>query len=88
MNECYLGNSNATVEKIADSRKYDLYLVTGDEIPFTQDGTRDGEHIRHDMHKRFIEKLTDTGRSFKVITGSREVRRKAAIKLIDAILTK
>ncbi|MEQ6897742.1 AAA family ATPase [Microbacterium sp. KR10-403] len=30
-----------------------LYVLTGDEIPFVQDGMRDGEHIRHDMQQRF-----------------------------------
>lgn len=30
-----------------------LYLLTGDEIPFVQDGLRDGEHLRHDMQQRF-----------------------------------
>ncbi|GAA4167708.1 AAA family ATPase [Gryllotalpicola koreensis] len=29
------------------------YLLTGDEIPFVQDGTRDGEHLRHAMQQRF-----------------------------------
>lgn len=84
--ERYMNTSSPAVEKIADSRSYDLYLVTGDEIPFIQDGTRDGEHIRHDMHKRFIEKLTKTQRPFKVLTGSREERLQSAIQLIDKIL--
>ena len=34
-----------------------LYLLTGDEIPFVQDGLRDGEHLRHDMQQRFRDVL-------------------------------
>ena len=55
--ERYLGTRSPEVEAIADGRAYALTIVTGDEIPFEQDGTRDGEHIRHDMHKTFIERL-------------------------------
>jgi NadR type nicotinamide-nucleotide adenylyltransferase len=35
-----------------------LYLLTGDEIPFVQDGLRDGEHLRHDMQQRFRDVLS------------------------------
>ena len=42
----YLGRREATVEAIAALRHYDLYLLTDVDIPFVQDGFRDGEHIR------------------------------------------
>lgn len=32
-------------------------ILTGDEIPFVQDGIRDGEHIRHSMQQRFRDVL-------------------------------
>lgn len=32
-------------------------ILAGDDIPFVQDGLRDGEHIRHDMQQRFRETL-------------------------------
>jgi hypothetical protein len=34
-----------------------LYVLTGDEIPFVQDGLRDGEHLRGWMTQRFREVL-------------------------------
>ena len=43
--ERYLRRQSAEVETIANNRRYDLYLLTGTEIPFVQDGLRDGEHI-------------------------------------------
>jgi HTH-type transcriptional regulator, transcriptional repressor of NAD biosynthesis genes len=86
--ERYMGNQSKDLEDFANGRSYDLYIVTGDEIPFVQDGLRDGEHIRHKMHERFIEKLTETNRHFICVNGSVEERLKQAIGAIDQILVK
>ncbi len=79
----YLGHRSPAVEAIADSHRYDLYLLTGDEIPFVQDGTRDGEHIRHWMHDTFVEELARTGRDYVLLRGSREERLARAGAAID-----
>jgi nicotinamide riboside kinase len=81
-----MGTTAPEVEAIADSSPHDLYIVTGDEIPFVQDGTRDGEHIRHDMHKRFLEKLNETNRPYIVVSGPPEERVREATHAIDALL--
>jgi NadR type nicotinamide-nucleotide adenylyltransferase len=81
--ERYMGSESPDVETIANGRSYTLYIVTGDEIPFEQDGTRDGEHIRHWMHERFIEKLTNTNRPFIAVSGTKEERLQQAIGHID-----
>jgi NadR type nicotinamide-nucleotide adenylyltransferase len=83
--ERYMGNRSAAVEAIAARRSYELYILTGDEIPFEQDGIRDGEHIRHDMHRRFIERLTEDGKRYILVNGSREARLAAAVGAIDAL---
>ena len=44
--ERYLGHRSAAVERLAADRRYALHILTADDIPFVQDGTRDGEHIR------------------------------------------
>ncbi|OGW39558.1 MAG: histidine kinase, partial [Nitrospirae bacterium GWC2_56_14] len=67
--ERYLHHRSAEVETIASTRRYDLYILTGDEIPFVQDGQRDGEHVRHWMHERFIEALTETNRPWVLVSG-------------------
>ena len=72
--ERYLGSWSQAVEKVAKGRSYALTLLTGDEIPFVQDGYRDGEHIRHTMTKRFEEVLTRLDEPFHWIRGSRESR--------------
>ena len=51
--ERYVGSRSLSVEAMAKQRQPDLYLLTGDEIPFVQDGLRDGEHLRPWMSERF-----------------------------------
>lgn len=85
--ERYNNNRSKKVEAIADIRHYDLYILTGDEIPFVQDGTRDGEHIRHDMHRKFIERLDETNRNYILVTGSKEERLKLSVQAIKKLFT-
>ena len=81
--ERYMGSRSAAVDKLAAERQYALTIVTGDEIPFVQDGLRDGEHVRHDMHKRFIERLQETKQPYIIVSGSREERLAQAIAAIS-----
>ncbi|HCE44765.1 MAG TPA: histidine kinase [Lentisphaeria bacterium] len=85
--ERYMNRRNTEIEELANKRRYDLYLLSGDEIPFVQDGLRDGEHIRHWMHERFVEALTATGKHWSFASGSIEERLRHSIKLLDAMLT-
>jgi len=84
--ERYLNYRSIEVETIANNRRYDLYVLAGDEIPFVQDGLRDGEHIRHWMHKRFIEALTENDRPWVHVTGDLADRISQAVRYIDEIL--
>lgn len=76
----YMGQSDKTMHDIAAADTVDLYIITGDDIPFVQDGTRDGEHIRHDMHQWFIQYIQKTGVPYIVVTGSRQSRLTEATK--------
>lgn len=82
----YTGRRSPEVEDIARDRHYDLYLLTGDEIPFVQDGLRDGEQIRHWMHQQFVDELTASGRRWALLRGSHPARLAHAVTLIDDIL--
>lgn len=53
----YIGRISPPLDEFAKSCRADLYVLTGDEIPFVQDGLRDGEAIRHEMHRWFEEAL-------------------------------
>lgn len=74
----YMGSHSPEVEEIARQGRCDLYLLTGDEIPFVQDGLRDGEHIRHEMHTWFEEALARQTVPWLLLRGSPEARIRAA----------
>jgi HTH-type transcriptional repressor of NAD biosynthesis genes len=84
--ERYMGCRSAAVEAIAATRHYDLYLLTDADIPFIQDGTRDGEHIRHAMHERFKTRFQEENRSYLLLSGPHEERLRTATAAIDALL--
>jgi len=55
--ERYVGTATPSVIAIAELRRPDLYLLTSCDVPFVQDGLRDGEHVREWMTARFREAL-------------------------------
>ena len=75
----YMGRTTAEMNRIAARDKADLYIITGDEIPFVQDGIRDGEHLRHRMHRWFIAHIKKTGVPYIVVTGNPGERLAAAL---------
>jgi HTH-type transcriptional repressor of NAD biosynthesis genes len=84
--ERYLGQCSDAVRALSRSDRA-LYIVTSPEgVPFAQDGTRDGEELRDDMHQRFIDGLTKSNQRFVVVAGSPEKRRDASIRAIDAVV--
>ncbi len=85
--ERYRGERSARVEAEGTLAPYHLYLLTHhDDVPFHQDGLRDGEHLRAWMTERFIERLEETGRRWRWIRGAREERDARALSEIDALL--
>ncbi len=74
----YLDGENPIVVQLAAKQRPDLYLLTGDEIPFVQDGLRDGEKIRHEMHGWFEAALRRQRVPWKLLSGSPADRLKTA----------
>ena len=71
-------------------RGHSIYILTGDEIPFVQDkdNLRDGEDIRHKMHKKF-ESLLNNNRhrsSHIIVRGTHGQRMKNAIDYINRLI--
>lgn len=78
--ERYLGEGSEEALTFARSDLADLYLVTDPtDVEFVQDGIRDGEHVRHAMHKRFCELSDASGRSWKLVSGTPRERVDASI---------
>lgn len=84
--ERYLRTSSPEVEAIAATHRHDLYLLTDCDLPFVQDGLRDGETIRQWMTRRFEEVLTERSLPWVKISGFGEQRLAAAVLEVDRIL--
>lgn len=70
----YMGCEDEPLRAFAATCRADLYLLTGDEIPFIQDGLRDGEHLRHDMHGWFGQALAAQQVPWFLLRGDRAAR--------------
>lgn len=81
--ERYVGSESKELDQVVKKEKPLLYILTDVDIPFVQDGTRDGEYIRTKMHLRFIEKLTENKSNFIIVSGSKEKRLADAVTQID-----
>lgn len=83
----YVGKATAEMKQIAAKDKVDLYIVTGDEIPFVQDGGRDGEHMRHTMHRWFVKRAKQSGVPYITVTGDYPERLASATAKAKEIIT-
>jgi NadR type nicotinamide-nucleotide adenylyltransferase len=83
----YMGTHSKGVEEIAGRGRCDLYLLTGDEIPFVQDGLRDGEHIRHEMHTWFEQALGGQSVPWVLLRGTRDQRLFQALEAIGRLFS-
>jgi HTH-type transcriptional regulator, transcriptional repressor of NAD biosynthesis genes len=81
----YVGGPCPGVEAIARRERCDLYLLTGDEIPFVQDGLRDGEHVRHEMHRWFEKALAAQSVPWSTLRGSPDERLRQAVRLVRGL---
>jgi NadR type nicotinamide-nucleotide adenylyltransferase len=85
--ERYLKSRSAEVEELAASRHYGAYILTDCDIPFVQDGLRDGESVRQWMTLRFEERLAARGVPWLKVSGLRSRRLAAAIERVDLLLS-
>jgi HTH-type transcriptional regulator, transcriptional repressor of NAD biosynthesis genes len=84
--ERYAGTRHPQVDAIGARDIVHLYLITAPDVPFVQDGVRDGELIRDWMHARFLELIRAGGVPHVLITGPWETRLAQAVRAIDALL--
>jgi HTH-type transcriptional repressor of NAD biosynthesis genes len=84
--ERYVGGPSPSVEQMAKERVPDLYILTDCDIPFVQDGMRDGEHLRESMTSRFRDVLASQPAPWVEVRGSRAVRLAEALAAVDQII--
>ncbi|MEZ6183589.1 MAG: AAA family ATPase [Planctomycetota bacterium] len=76
----YLGAPAPAVEALARARPPALYLLTEPDFGFVQDGTRESEAFRADMHAWFAEALEASGVPWRRVGGPPEARLAAALE--------
>jgi nicotinamide riboside kinase len=82
--ERYVGEAAPRIMDRAREHRPALYVLTGDEIPFVQDGMRDGEHIRAAMQERFRDALAVSGVPWLEVRGSVAERVAQAVPAVEA----
>jgi HTH-type transcriptional repressor of NAD biosynthesis genes len=82
----YVGVPSPAIAERAAAHLPALFILTGDEIPFVQDGFRDGEHIRHEMQQRFREMLAGYPTPWIEVRGTVEERVEQSRVAIDRML--
>lgn len=85
--ERYVGTANSAVEALAQAQAHHLYLLTDHaDVPFVQDGLRDGESVRAWMTGRFVERLDQTSRRWALLQGPEAQRATQALAQIDLLV--
>ncbi|QDU87798.1 Trifunctional NAD biosynthesis/regulator protein NadR [Pirellulimonas nuda] len=82
----YYRSRDARVDAIGAAAKADLYLLTAPDVPFVQDGFRDGERIRDWMHEAFRDQLANGPTPWRLIEGPYAARLAAAESAVEALL--
>lgn len=82
--ERYVGTRSPSVEAFAAARRPHLYVLTLDDVPFVQDGVRDGEHLRGWMTQRFREVLAAQPAPVLEVAGSVESRLRQVLDRLGA----
>ncbi|WP_375388367.1 AAA family ATPase [uncultured Amnibacterium sp.] len=84
--ERYVGEPAPRILERAAAHPPALYILTGDEIPFVQDGLRDGEHIRSAMQERFREVLAVQSVQWIEVRGALDERVSAALRSVSTLV--
>lgn len=86
--ERYLGTRSAALrERVRLLPPRLCYLLTEwRDVPFENDGLRDGEQVRGWMHGTFVERLREAGALYHVVDGAAGSRLAQALAWLDARL--
>ena len=83
--EVYLGQPATGFEDLV-SRRYDLLVVCGLDVPWRHDGIREFETQRQWMHERYLDHVRASGSSWLVADGPLEERIRVVGEAVDAVL--
>ena len=68
--------------KLAETR-YDYFFLCGDDIPYVEDGTREGDVQRHIFQQQIIQDLKERGIHYVELLGNLETRTAKVKEVLD-----
>jgi HTH-type transcriptional regulator, transcriptional repressor of NAD biosynthesis genes len=83
--ERYLGHRSAAIEALARSSGPGTCYILSKwrDVPFQQDGLRDGEHVRQWMHERFVARLDEQQAPWILVSGTLQERVERCLTWIE-----
>ncbi len=83
--ERYLGHADPELEAVVSRVVPDLYLICCPDIPWVQDGTRESEAQRIEMHEAIAARAEASAASVVFLRGSHEERLADALRAVRAL---
>lgn len=84
--ERYQHGRDPRVDAVGAGDRVHLYLHTAPDVPFVQDGFRDGEKIRDWMDRRFAEQLAAASTPVVRLEGGYDRRFQTAVRAVERLL--
>ncbi len=84
--ELYFGKTNPILERAAQAHTYDLFLLTDVDVPWQKDDLRDRPENREATFQFFETTLKHYNKPYLKISGTKEVRLKRAIALVEELV--
>lgn len=77
----YLGEGDPALEELAREHPPALYLICAPDFPWVQDGTRESQNQRADMHLKVLRRVEEAGIPFALLAGPPGQRLDEALAL-------
>jgi NadR type nicotinamide-nucleotide adenylyltransferase len=84
--EFKFGSCDKTILEQIATRKYDLYLLTGVDLPWEDDPQREHPDKREQLYQLYLNEMKNQSVPYVEIKGERERRRKTAVEAVEKLL--
>jgi HTH-type transcriptional repressor of NAD biosynthesis genes len=83
------GDTPPWIRELAETRRYDLYLVLDVDVPWVDDSQRffNEQAVRREMFGRFLAALESRRRPYRIIRGGWDERFRSACEAVDELLS-
>jgi NadR type nicotinamide-nucleotide adenylyltransferase len=84
--EFKFGTCDRTILEQIATRKYDLYLLTGVDLPWEDDPLREHPQQREQLYQIYLNEMKNQPVPYVEIKGDREMRRKTAVEAVEKLM--